>query len=183
MFSLQQKDVSLLQTEINQSHWLLHLCCKHPELRWRFDQWSHTTIPENKVIRWQSDIWVSHEQNSLRLLTSYTLVDRYQHVEGWGPSIFRNFHPIHRHITVLQNVSLYPPNDGASHVNFQDNKLLSHYLIHLTFNKQRGQCHPITSTSFPSQWEYTVLTSEQWDEWIEQCSSHSRKLTFRRPYA
>ena len=78
-------------------------------------------------------------------------------MEGWGPSIFRNFHPVHRHVTSLQNVSLYPPNDGASHVSFKDNKLLSHYLIHLTFNRQRGQCHPITSTSFSSQREYTVL--------------------------
>jgi hypothetical protein len=71
-------------------------------------------------------------------VTTHSLVDRYQHMEGWGPSIFRNFHPVHRHDTSLQNVSLYPLNDGVSHVSFQDNKLLSHYLIHLTFNGQTG---------------------------------------------
>jgi len=90
-------------------------------------------------------------------VNSHSLVDRYRNVEGWGLSIFRNFHPAHRHVTTLQNVSLYPPNDDVSHVNFQDNKLLSHYLIHLTFNGQRSQCHPITSTSFSSEQEYTVL--------------------------
>ena len=86
-------------------------------------------------------------------VTSRSLVDRYQHMEGCGTSIFRNFHPVYRHDTTLQNVSLYPPND-MSHANFQDKKLLSHYLIHLTCNGQTGQC-----TSFSPEREYTVL---QW---------------------
>lgn len=91
-------------------------------------------------------------------VTSHSLVARYQRMEGWGPSIFRLFHSVHRHDISLQNVSLYPPNDSVSHVNFKDNKLLSHYLIHLTFIGQTGQCRPIKSTSVSSEWEYTVLT-------------------------
>ena len=70
MFSLQQKDGSMLQTEINQSHRHLHLCCKHQELRWGLHQWSYTTIPENKIISWQSDMWVFQEESSWRLLHS-----------------------------------------------------------------------------------------------------------------
>ena len=45
-----------------------------------------------------------------------------------------------------------------SHVRFQDYKLLSHYVIHLTFNRQTGQCRLIRSTSVSSEREYTVLT-------------------------
>jgi hypothetical protein len=92
MFSLQQKDGSLLQTERNQSHQHLHLCCKNQEVRW--GGLTNDLIPQYLKKRLKYDK-VTYEFSRMRALEDcWILWCDLTQFSGWDPSIFRNFHPV-----------------------------------------------------------------------------------------